>query len=202
MKSHYLLLFTLLLNIACSRIEKKETVKDFILFSYSGFTILDSAKYRFDSSDLDIRAYLEYKPDSIIKISKRKYNHKREFYLQDPSFYKDLPDTLNRILINPYFKKDILMNKDRLRMYDGWYYSLYFKTSKEREILINYIPDTLPKNMMILHKYILKIINSSESSQFGENEFKFDSIVRTQALRMYKLIPPPPPPVRINASKI
>ena len=199
MKSHFLFLITILLNLACSRTEKKETIKDFILFSYSGFTLIDSTKYTFDSTDLDIRQYLEFKPDSTIKISKRKYKHKREFYIQDPSFFKGLPDTLNSLLTNTYLKKDIPIKKNSLSMYDGWYYSLYFKTSKEREILINYIPDTLPKNLMILHRYILKIIDSSETEG---NQFKFDSIVKTQALKLYRLIPPPPPPTKEVTSKI
>lgn len=78
------------------------------------------------------------------------------------------------------------------RIYDGWHYTLYFKTSSEKDFLMNYIPDYLPDSLFMIHDFVEKIIMKNNPSQ--AKEFKFNSLTTREAKRLYIKYPPPPLP--------
>jgi hypothetical protein len=180
------LLIVIVSTISCSR-NKNETINKFILYGYSGFVFIDSSIYIFDSTKLNIIQYFEYTRDSSIKIAHGRY--KTKYYRMNPIKLVGFENSLNSLLNNE-FNKEYLPERV-VSMYDGWYYSIYYMTSSQREVLINYIPNELPDSLKILHDYILNYI---DNASIIDNEFDFNKIVRVDALNLFNKYPPPPPP--------
>ena len=127
-----------------------------------------------------------------MKIFKSKSDYTRIL----PSSITGLKDTLNTFLISNSFRREYLPG--RLSMYDGWYYTIYYVTTNQKEVLINYTPVELPDSLRILHDYIVNIIRTE--TKVGE-PFDFNKIIKEDALNIYKIHRPPTPPERINNKK-
>jgi hypothetical protein len=183
--SHYIWILMIVLIMSCSRKSNKESIKEFVLYGYSGFVFSDFSKYTFDSTKLQIRQYFEYEKDSSLKIFKGKSDYTRIL----PSNITGFKDTLNTFLISNSFHREYLPGK--LSMYDGCYYTIYYVTTTQKEVLISYIPDELPDSLRILHDYILNIIRTESKI---DKAFEFNRIIKIDALNLFKKYPPPPPP--------
>jgi hypothetical protein len=195
MKAKFLLIIAIVAITSCSRKDNKEVITKFVFFAHSGFVKIDPSKHTFDSTKLDVRQYLEYEPDSVIKFSKRRFLQTREYFTINPNLFKGLLDTLNNNLINNKFEKEIKY-PDYPVLYDGWVYAIYFRTSYQHEDLINYIPTfTHDSLLQVLHDQILKFF---AASMVGRSEFKLDSIVGIDASILFKNYPPPPPPSKVD----
>ena len=178
--------------ISCSGHDKKEEVTRFVFYAHSGFLHTDSTRFSYDTTNLDIRQYLEYELDSALKISRRRPEQKSEYFTLNPNLFKGLQDTLNKYLINNKFtKNDNLRDfSNRPIVYDGWYYTIYFKTTHQKEDRVYYIPSfSADSTLLALHNYVLNIYSFAN---IRRSKFEFDSIVKIDAARFYKLIPPPP----------
>jgi hypothetical protein len=172
--------------MSCSKNDKEETIKEFVLYGYNGFAFLDSSRYIPDSTHLDIRRYFEFKRDSTIKIVKRGYLSERKYLSINQSTLNGLQDSLNKYLLNDSFQNEYLYKVPCC--YDGYNYSLYFKTSKGKEILINYVPEELPDGLKIIHDYITTIIRSASHL---DNKFELNNITRIDARQIFIKYPPP-----------
>ena len=195
MKVKFLLIIAIVAITSCSRKDNKEVITKFVFFAHSGFEKIDPSKHTFDSTKLDVRQYLEYESDSAIKISKRRFLQTREYFTINPNLFKVLLDTLNNNLINNKFEKEIKY-PDYPVIYDGWACAIYFRTSRQHEDLINYIPAyTHDSLLQVLHDHIL---NFFHATMIGRSEFKLDSIVGKDASKLFKLYPPPLPPLKVD----
>jgi hypothetical protein len=87
-------------------VEKKVYVEELVLFGTSGFCIIDSANWIFDSTRLDIRAYLEYKKDSTLKIARRRPNKPTEYFSSVGKDTLGLDSLINKVLLMNRFKNE------------------------------------------------------------------------------------------------
>jgi len=189
MKRQFLTFFIIIILFSCSKVEKKDCIEEVVLFGTKGLCFKDSANWIFDSTKLDIRVYFEFKRDSFARVSKGKY-------LKSAYLITNLTDTtgfynlVQKVLLNRKFEKEYYAKG--LDMYDGLYYTIYYKTSSKKEFHINYDPEYLPDSLRILHNYIQKM----KFPNYPENEksFKFNSITVDVAKELYINHPPPPPP--------
>jgi hypothetical protein len=76
-------------------------------------------------------------------------------------------------------------------MYDGLYYSIYYKTSKNKEYNIFYIPDQLPDSLKLLHNYVVNTLLNKPLTPIMK--FSFNNITVKTAYELFKTSPPPPP---------
>ena len=188
MKIRIILTFiTLTLLISCSKVEKKDCIEEVVLFGTKGFCFKDSANWLYDSTNLDIRAYFEFKRDSFARISRGK--HLKSAYsitnLTDTTGFYNL---VQKVLLNHNFEKEYYSKG--LDLYNGLYYTIYYKTTSKKEFHINYVPHYLPDSLKILHDFIQGIKPSNNL----KNESDFNSITKDVAKEMYRNHPPPPPP--------
>ena len=200
-----ILLLVLLVN-SCRTEEKKEVVDELLIFGYSGFCLKDSAnkiypsdeifynnsfKLECDSTRLDIRQYFEYKKDSFIKSAIRKPRQVTEYLTIKQSDTTGLERLINSSLINKKYKTDYSYNDSTPRMYDGWSYTLYFKTSKNKRFLLNYIPDHLPDSLKILHDFVENLLMKNTNPR--TKNFEYNPITTIEAKGLFKNHPPPLP---------
>lgn len=200
-----LFLLLIMLLISCGTIKNKEQITEFQIFGYSGFLLKDSAdnhysydyyfdsdsffQFKIDSTQLDIRRYFEYKKDSMIKVAVRGYRGKTKFYLIPQFDTAPLEKIVNRLLLNDSLKSEY---HDPSRMYDGYSYTLHFRTTKNKEFDFNYIPKDLPDSLRILHDFIEKIIEGDRKQII--NKFEYDPITSSIAKKLFINHPPPPLP--------
>jgi hypothetical protein len=194
----------ILLGVSCSTDEKKEVIDDILIFGYSGFCYKDSVNKRYysdeifhndsvnleiDSAQLDIRQYFEFKKDSSINVAFRKPRQSIECLTLNSFDTVGFEKLINKCLINKDYSNNYCYHDTISGIYDGWYYTMVFKTSKNNSIQINYIPDCLPDSLKVLHDFIEKV--------FTENDFKskicpgFNPITSIEARRLFRYHPPP-----------
>jgi hypothetical protein len=206
------LLVPLLLFNSCITKQKSVTVDQLLIFGYSGFCMRDtlnniypssamhdnySFRLEFDSTQLDIRQYFEFKKDSFVKIAKRLPMKQTEYCSILPQDTIDFNRLINNTFPNKRFKADYDSPDSSLIMYDGWHYTLYCKTSNDKDFLINYIPECLPDSLSSLHDFVIRII--AKSKVIKTNEFNFNPLTIKEAKRLYKIFPPPPMPSKIDS---
>ena len=178
----------ILLLVSCSKPDKKETIEKFVIFGYSGFCIKDSANWIGDSTRLDIRQYFEYIKDSCVRTTRRSYLKPTEYHTIISADTIGLENLLETILLGKIFKNNYPV--DSHSMYDGWYYTLYYKTTKHKECIIHYVPGKLPDQLRILHDFIEKIILTDRPVNIAR--FEYDPITTIEAKKLFRSNPPPP----------
>ena len=200
----YKILILLLFCSSCNFGEKKEIVVDLLIFGHSGFCYKDSlnniypsdeifnndsVKLEYDSTRLDIRQYFEYKKDSFINVAIRRPREKTEYLKLVQLDTIGLEKLINTTLLNRKYKNEYYFNDSTTHIYDGWYYTLYFKTSTNKEFIIDYIPSRLPDSLRTLHNFIEKYIlkNNPEMAK----RFEYNSMISKEAKRLYKIHRPP-----------
>jgi hypothetical protein len=195
MKKRYILILLIISIISCSRNDKNSHVDKFVLYGYLGFDFIDSTKYIFDSTKLNIRQYFEIEKDSLMKICKgwslSRFKTKREYFTIRPSSIIGLQDSIDRILTIKIIHKDYLLDR-KTSMYNGLYYTLYYRTTSQKEYFVHYIPNNLPDSLRKVHDYIIRMIRTSSS--INNKGFELNKVVIEDALNLFKICPPPPPP--------
>jgi hypothetical protein len=201
-----LLLLFLLIN-SCKTYESEEVVDELLIFGYSGFCFKDSLnqiyhsdeifyndsiKIEYDSTRLDIRQYFEYNKDSFINLALRRPRHLTEYLYFTHTDTIGLVSLINSTLINKNYKDHYVSHDTISGIYDGWNYTLYFKTSKDKKVIINYIPSYLPDSLRVLHEFIEKTLTTSKTK--GSYKFEYNPITSFEAKRQFKRHPPPPLP--------
>ncbi|HAN78708.1 MAG TPA: hypothetical protein DCQ31_13580 [Bacteroidales bacterium] len=139
----------LFLLFSCNSQEKKETIENFFIAECSGFYLIDSVELKVGSTKLDIMQYFEFKSDSFVKVSKRLNNRFTKFYSVNNTDTLGLEDLLNKTLLNKFYKSEYSAIEPEI--YDGFHYILYYKTSRNREFIISYIPHHLDDSLKRLH---------------------------------------------------
>ena len=68
-------------------------------------------------------------------------------------------------------------------------YGLYYKTSKNKEFFIDYVPSRLPDTLKTLHNFVEKIIlkNNPEIAK----RFEYNSLITNMAKGLFKSHRPP-----------
>ena len=204
---HSLLIILILFVQSCKTPERAESIDELLVFGYSGFSLKDSlnntyflnylpykysGRLEFDSTQLDISQYFEFKKDSFLKLARRR-PMQNPVYIQ--SAYSDtigLQELMNEILINKNYKSEYVFPDSLIIVYDGWHYYLHYKTSKGREATLDYIPECLPDSLKLLHTYIQDLL--LRDNPILTSKFEYNKITGLEARRLYKLYPPPPIP--------
>ncbi len=186
----YHILVVMLTLIACNRHVDKETIDEFILYGHSGYCIKDSANWVYDSTKLDIRQYFEFKRDNYVRIAIRPCDQSMTYYSINSNDTLGLDQLLDTILINKSFEKDYYRRDKGLWMYTGYYYVIYFKTNKNRETFIHYLPDYLTPDLLVLHDYFINLLKRKPLIQ--SKTFELNEICAKEALDFVKPTPPPP----------
>jgi hypothetical protein len=186
--------------------EKKEVVDELLIFGYSGFCLVDSlnqaypmsaweyndsVKFKYDSTRLDIRQYFEFEKDSLIKLTIRKPDRETEYYSINPSNNMGLVNLINSTFKDKKYASTYCFIGSHTGIYDGWYYSLYCKTSKGNTYLINYTPGCLPGELRTLHELVEDILYKNNLPV--TNRFEYHPITTMEAKRLFKKYPPPLP---------
>jgi hypothetical protein len=185
------------LFVSCVNHDDKEEIKEIILYGHSGFRLLDSTKYIFDSTSLDIREYFEYKKDSILRVAIRSYKKKTAYFKVNSKDTVGLSTIFNNLLLLNLQSADYYFSEPEI--YDGFYYSLNIITTKYKNIKINYVPFLLSSKLKGLHNFIRNIIYSSNNEP--TEYFPFDKILKEDALKIFNRNPPPPAPERLPKIK-
>jgi hypothetical protein len=174
---------------SCLNIRIRDSISEFILFGYPGFYLYDSCdNYYLDSTRLDVRLYIDIKIDNQATIIKHKYREENKYFSLTLLESQKLLDSINSLLGNVQYDSEYCFLQGSL--YDGWSYTIYYRTLDNKEFTINYIPELLPGNLRKIHDLLIKYtIESSESS----HELQYNAIVPRTAIFLYKRYPPPPP---------
>lgn len=197
-----ILLLVLLAN-SCKPYEKKETIDELLIFGYSGFCLKDSVnqiypsdeifhndsiRLEFDSTRLDIRQYFEFKKDSFINSAIRRPRQATEYLSLNQSDTIGFQKLINLSLINKRYEINYRFNDSIPMMYDGWFYTLYYKTSKNNRFMLSYIPEYLPDSLRILHEFVENILVKNQNKK--TNKFEYNPITSTEAKRLFRKYPP------------
>ena len=189
---------------SCQTKGPKEIIDELLIFGYSGFCFKDSAnrvypsdeiwyndsvRLFYDSTQLDIRQYFEFKKDSAIKVATRKPRKATEYFIIDHLDSIEFQKTINEILVGKSYSSDYGFNDTIPRIYDGWSYTLYYESSSSKDFIINYIPDCLPDSLKILHNLVESIIKGDH--HLNKSAFRYDSITIKEAKRLFIKNPPP-----------
>ena len=197
-----LFLFLLFCN-SCNVGEKKEVIDEFLIFGYSGFCLKDSlnniypsneifyndsVKFEYDSTRLDIRQYFEFKKDSFINVAIRRPGNKTEYIKIVQSDTLGFEKLINSTLINKQYKTKYSFKKNETVIYDGWSYTLYYRTSKDKEYMIDYIPRIITNSLKELHNFVERIIlkNDPEIAK----KFEYNSMITIKSKKLFKDHPP------------
>ena len=206
-----IILFAIL--VSCKKTDEKEHITELIVFGYSGFCLkdslnntypkdqicnCDSINLEYDSTELDIRQYLEFKKDSFLRIAVKKPKQETEYYTSNKS------DTIGfNNLINSFLSKDLTphnnISNKYPEFYEGWSYTLYFKTNKNRTFSINYIPYKLLSPLKEIHESIESTINKCNQKRVGK--FEYNTFTTFEAKRLFRNATVPPPPFPRNRIK-
>ncbi len=210
-KLHLLLIVLILFIQSCKTPERKETIDELLIFGYSGFLLKDSLnntypsnythyqdsiRLEFDSTRLDIRQYFEFKKDSFVRIARRRTMQTTEYIQMTNSDTTGFQKLINEILIHKNYKSEYDYPDTLIIIYDGLHYTLHYKTSLEREVTLNYIPECLPDSLKLLHSFIQKVLRKDNPRL--TNKFEYNKITRSEAIRLYKIFPPPPLPSNVD----
>lgn len=194
----------IIIGISCQSNEPKEIIDKLLIFGYSGFCFKDSTnktypsdeiwyndsiRFYFDSTRLDIRQYFDFKKDSVIKIAGRRPRKETEYFFIDQLDSVGIQGFINIILVNKKYDSEYGFRDTIPRLYDGWHYTLYYKTSNKKEFVINYVPDRLPESLRILHNFVMNILKSDHLQQ--TTGFRYDPFTIKEAKRLFIKNPPP-----------
>ena len=211
-----ILLLVLLIN-SCKTDEKKEVIDELLIFGYSGFCFKDSlnqiyhsdeifyndsVKLEHDSTRLDIRQYFEFKKDSVVNVAIRRPRKNTEYIKIAQSDTIGFEKLINTTLLNKQYKIKYSFKDNETAIYDGWHFTLYYKTSRNKEFSIDYIPIRLPDSLRTLHKFVEKIIikDNPELTKY----FEYNTMITNKAKSLFKKFPPPQfrKSIRFSAPKI
>ncbi|MDD4604614.1 MAG: hypothetical protein PHF97_12545 [Bacteroidales bacterium] len=179
---------------SCSTKHEKEKINHFILFGTSGFYLIDTTKWIFDSTKFDIRTYFEFSKDSSIKVARRFYKKNIEYLSANPKDTIGLSSLLDT-LVKLKLSDTTFYDTSKLSMYDGFYYTIYYETSKNRVIKIKYIPERLPQTLRNIHCLIVSKVYSKDFHYY--KKFTLNNLIRREALKEFKIWPPPPKPGKV-----
>jgi hypothetical protein len=206
-----MLIFLIVFTQSCKTPERKETIDEFLIFGCSGFLLKDSLNntypsgymhyndtisLMYDSTRLDIRQYFEFKKDSIVKIARRRPSQMTEYIQMTVSDTDGFQKLINKLFIHKNYKSEYVFPDSLIIIYDGWHYTLHYKTSLNREVTMNYIPECLPDSLKLLHDYIQKSLR--KESPILTKKFEYNNVTGLEARRLYKRIPPPPLPSKVD----
>jgi hypothetical protein len=183
---------------SCVHEPEKETIQKFILYGHSGFCFIDSSKWVFDSTKFDVRQYFEYTKGNLLNIAKRGYLEKTKYYRVNPIDTIGLYSLIENIK-NVVEKDSDYYPEPNTSMYDGYYYTIYFLTSTNRAVKINYIPSCLPIELRSFHDTVIQII-ASDRNQLTSS-FILNTTLKGDALKAYKRYPIPPAPCPVEKVK-
>jgi hypothetical protein len=213
-KLQSMLIVLILFTQSCKTPERKETIDELLIFGYSGFLLKDSLNntypsgymhyndtisLMYDSTRLDIRQYFEFKKDSFVRIARRRPMQNTEYIQMNNSDTLGLQRLINEIFINKKYlsEYDFPDSLDKfIIMYDGWHYTLHYKTSLKKEVTLNYIPEYLPDSLKLLHDYMQRVL--SKDAPTLTDRFEYNNTTGLEARRLYKKFPPPTLPRRVN----
>lgn len=211
MKLIIYLCFTYLLVLSsCNGITNKEHIEELQIFGYSGFQLkgpnnhlytfdyyldyiqhcdtCDSVKFEYDSAQFDIRRYFEYKKNGSLKVAVRKTMDSTKFYIvlhYDTSGFEKI---INRLLLNDSLKSEYV-DYNEGRIYDGYSYTLHFKTNNKKERTIYYIPYDLQDSLRFLHDLVNRIVEKNKKHEIVK--FEYNQITESVAKKQFKNHPPP-----------
>jgi hypothetical protein len=189
------ILIFLILLISCNRPDNKETIDEFIIYGYSGFCLKDSVNRKYDSTKLNIRQYFEFQRDSFFRMALRSYYEKNfGFYTIHSIDTIGFNDLLDKILLNKNFNKEYYSEKPEI--YDGYIFSMYFKTNYNKITFIHYTPNHLPDSLRILHDYFNKSIENEPL--LSSMAFELKEISTKEVIELHIKHPPPPPPENLE----
>jgi len=186
-KHLFIYIFPLIFLSSCVHKPEKETIDELLLFGYMGFCYKDSITKEYDSTKLEIRQYFEYKRDSFARIQTRYYSKPAQYYALNSGDTLGFNILINKMLVPLRYKTKHVYNLTS--MYDGPSYSLYYKTSKGKENIINYIPTDLPDSLKVLHDYILNLVESHKLK--NGKKFEFNRLTTSIAKKLFRKHPPP-----------
>jgi len=204
MKTRKILTFiTLILLFSCSKVEKKVYVEELVLVGTTGFSIIDSTNWIYDTTKLDIWEYFEYKKDSIVRISRKLPMQQTKYHSLIESDTVGLARIINSVLLPNKYETEY--NFKKLVLYHDFHYILYYKTTDQKEYFIRYVPELLPDSLRILHNFIKRIVVSGNSRI--SSKFEYSKITGKMANECYinrnrEYPPPPPPPQPLPKRKI
>jgi hypothetical protein len=183
-------------------VEKKVYVEELVLVGTTGFSIIDSTNWIYDSTKLDIREYFEYKKDSLVRIARKLLKQETKYYSFIESDTLGLDRIINSVLLPNKYKTDY--NFKKLVLYHGLHYILYYKTTDQKEYFISYVPELLPDSLRVLHNFMKRIVVSDNSGI--STKFEYSGITVKIANELYKnrnreYPPPPPPPQSLQKRK-
>jgi hypothetical protein len=201
----YLLIVLLVVFISsCDRENRFEEIEELVIFGSSGFYLKDnngnsySSTYwidcdscstkdlEHDSTKLDIRQYFEFKKGYPVKTAIRKPGSTTEYCLLSKQDTLGLKSLINSTLLYKMYKDDYQPLEPII--YDGWAYTLYFKTSNGKEKVINYIPSYLPDSLKILHDLLREI--TLKQDKVASSGFEYHQIVKDESIKKYVSNPP------------
>ncbi|GAT62789.1 hypothetical protein PJIAN_392 [Paludibacter jiangxiensis] len=175
--------------ISCGKAKPIEQIDEFVLFAYPGFNYLDSDHIVFDSTSLNIRQYFELKRNRFIHIANTKdYKSQPLKYVENnKADTLGLERLLNQVLISKRYSHEY--DSKPGSWYEGFMYTLYYRTSSNKEFTINYCPDYLPDSLKVLHNYIVNVINCYRNPH--NDQFQFHAISKSVAGDLWKRHKPP-----------
>jgi hypothetical protein len=182
----------LLIIISCSR-KENEQIDHFILLGQSGFILKDTAQWKFDSSQFDIRQYFEFKINDYVRVAKRLYSDSVRYYTVSTADTLGLAQTISYSIFNRNYDSSYDINGSS--MYDGYYYILYYHTTKGRSKFIKFVPEVMPDTLKVAFSYIDRIFR--KDLKVGP-KFNWPDILKDEALEFYKKQPPVPAPSKLE----
>lgn len=195
MKGKILLIGLMTFLTACKSVDNVERIQNCIFTGYMGFYLVDTTKWIHDSTQFDIREYLEYNVDSTVKIAKKWHNTKTKYFQIGHEDSIRLISIFNKLLLK--LRKDSnYYARDVFEMYDGLHYTIALVTTSNKRLDINYDPQHLPKELKDCHDTIEEIIKSAKVEKW--NGFKFSKDLKKNALELYQIFPPPPAPENLS----
>jgi hypothetical protein len=209
-----LFIILILFTQSCRTPERQETIDELLIFGYSGFLLKDSLnniypvtylrdndsiELEFDSTRLDIRQYFEFKKDSFVRMARRGPLQTTEYIQATKPDTAGLQKLINELFIHKNYKSEYDFPDSLIIVYDGWHYTLHYKTSLNREVILNYIPECLPDSIKLLHDYIQRLLR--KEYPILTKKFEYNNVTGLEARRLYKIFPPPPLPGKADQTE-
>jgi hypothetical protein len=161
-----------------------------------------------DHYHLLFNSYIEYRPDSIIKIAKGKLINNLtdsakciyQYYSYSPK--EQLKKFIDSLLCDQKYDSTYLHDKKFDTISNNPNFGakcifIYTLSNGEKTIFAD--TKLLPRNLKLLSKRLSKIY--SAKNQVLTNEFKFDTTGKKLDQRLYKISPPSPPPLELELVK-
>lgn len=175
---------SLAMLVSCGKTKPVEQIDEFVLFAYPGFNYQDSDHIVLDSTSLNIRKYFELNRNNFIRIANAKdYKSKPQKYVErNKADTLGLERLLNKVLISKRYHQEYYPKSDS--WYEGFTYTIYYRTSSNNEFTISYYPDYLPNSLKALHNYIINVISYYRTPR--NDQFQFHTITKSVAGDLWK----------------